>query len=111
MSDENKPTGAENPSVPQLTNEEMVLKFLWKHQIPLQPLAVYGGLIEEGDLTFSYSTVNNKLASLVKSGDVEKVVINKDEGVIEKLEDVTGDRRAYYLITEQGRTRANKLPS
>lgn len=97
--------------VVQLTNEEMVLKFMHRHQIPLRRMEVYGGLVQEDVLTFSYSTVGNKLDDLADRGDVKKVAINKDQGIIEDIpEDESADRRGYFLITDQGRERASTLP-
>lgn len=110
-SGENKRLLADGDDVPQLSNEELVLKFMHKHQIPLRRMEVYGGLIEEEMLTFGYSTVGNKLGDLAEKGDVKRVAINKDEGAIEDIPPADeSDRRGYFLITDQGRERASDLP-
>ena len=92
-------------SMPQLSTELVVLTFLYEHELPLQPKTIYGGLINLQDITFSYSTVQNKIRSLAEKGDVKKVKIDQQSGRVEELNPDESSRRAYYLITDQGKER------
>ncbi|RKS74196.1 hypothetical protein BDK61_4783 [Haloarcula quadrata] len=75
-----------------------------ENEAPMQPLSIYGGLIHQQNITFSYRTVQNKMSELVEKNHVKRVKIDTDDGVIRELADGSGGR-AYYLITDAGRER------
>jgi Fe2+ or Zn2+ uptake regulation protein len=88
--------------VPQVSSRDVVLAFLDEHDIPLQPKSIYGGLISNQDITFSYRTVQNIISEFTDEGLIEKVRIDTDEGVVEQMSE-SDSGRAYYLITDKGR--------
>jgi len=89
--------------VPRINTELQILKFMSDYDIPLQPRQIFGGMIVKEDVTFSYGTLQNKLSSLVESGDLERVQIDRD-GNIDVMSPNEGGR-ANYLITEEGEKR------
>jgi len=94
--------------VPQLSSDLVILTFMWEHEIPLQPKSIYGGLINLQNITFSYRTVQNKVAQLTERGDLKRVQVDTEEGHIHEMEGSRGSQRSYYLITEQGRERVEQ---
>lgn len=102
-SEESQDTG-KSLTMPELDKRQLVLAFLAEHDIPLGPIGIYGGLVHTQDITFSYSTVQNIMRELAEQGAVERVQIDPSAGEVRPLPD-DGDRRAYYLITDQGRER------
>jgi len=104
-SDTSKVLVPHDGNVPQLSSELVILTFMYEYEIPLQPKALYGGLINQQNITFSYRTVQNKVADLTESKDIERVIIDTKDGKIKPLNDENSRKRAYYLITEQGRNR------
>lgn len=109
-SNQSDKSGADNNSpledggVPQKDSREIVLEFLLEHDYPHQPKDIYGGLIYQGDITFSYRTVQNAVSELVEKGQLRKVEIDEKEGVVRELP-IDTRKRAYYVITDKGRER------
>jgi hypothetical protein len=103
---ENKHPTREEGYMPPEARRNLVLEFIDEHDMPLPPLAIWGGLNRQYRVTFSYRTLQNILSDLVDEGDVFRVdtTILKEEGRVEEVEDSSG-RRAYYYITEEGRER------
>jgi len=91
--------------MPQLSSEEVILVFLYETDLPLRPKSIYGGLIDQQSITFSYRTVQNKVKDLYEAGDIKKVKIDEGAGEIVDVAPDESYRRAYYRITEQGRER------
>lgn len=92
-------------NMPQLSSEEVILVFLYETDLPLRPKSIYGGLIDQQSITFSYRTVQNKVKDLYEAGDIKKVKIDEGAGEIVDVAPDESYRRAYYRITEQGRER------
>jgi len=90
-------------SVPRIDTELQILKFMSEYDIPLQPRQIFGGMVLNEDVTFSYGTLQNKLSALVESGDLKRVSINRDGDINDMGVDESG--RANYLITEEGNRR------
>jgi len=93
---------ADSSRMPELDSETQVLKFLHEHQIPLKPIEVYGGLIHTRTINFKYRTVQNKLHDLSKAGFIDRVEIDTDAGKVRSLPKTEADRRAAYVITDDG---------
>lgn len=93
-------------SVPPEDRREQVLSFLETHNMALPPLAIYGGLKRQENITFSYRTVQNALSDLYEEGSVMRVdtSVLREDGEIQPIES-GGGRRSYYFITDEGRTR------
>jgi hypothetical protein len=103
-------TNTANPDtgdVAEKGSREVILEFFASHDYPHQPLDVYGGLIYTGDITFSYRTVQNAISELSESGDLSKVAIDREDGVVRELPQNTS-KRAHYVITDEGRERINE---
>ena len=90
-------------SVPRIDTELQILKFMSEYDIPLQPRQIFGGMVLNEDVTFSYGTLQNKLSALVESGDLKRVSINRDGDINDMGVDESG--RANYLITKEGKSR------
>ncbi|QIO25534.1 hypothetical protein [Haloarcula sp. JP-L23] len=102
VSGEDKVTALDGGDVPQIDKREMILRFMEAHQIPLRPKEIYGGLVAEREITFSYRTVQNKISDLRDEGLVKRVSIDADEGEIMDIPEEESGRRAYYMITQAG---------
>lgn len=90
--------------MPELDKRDLVLAWLVEHDIPLQPKAIYGGLIYQRNITFSYRTVQNIIGEFADAGYIERVEIDPSAGEVRPLSE-EGDRRAYYVVTDAGRAR------
>ena len=95
----------DDENVPPEERREQVLEFLDEHDMPLPPLAIYGGLYRQYRITFSYRTIQNIVSDLVEDGYAFRVDTKKlQEGEIVPVEN-GGSRRSYYFITDKGRGR------
>jgi len=94
---------SDDAHVPRIDTELQILRFMSEYDIPLQPRQVFGGMVLNEDVTFSYGTLQNKLSSLVESEDLKRVSINRDGDIEEMEADESG--RANYLITKEGKRR------
>ncbi|MFC6757909.1 MULTISPECIES: hypothetical protein [Haloarcula] len=94
---------SDDGDVPKIDTELQILRFMSEYDIPLQPRQVFGGMVLNEDVTFSYGTLQNKLSGLVESGDLKRVSIDRDGDIEEMGPDEGG--RANYLISEQGKQR------
>jgi len=90
-------------NVPKIDTELQILIFMSEYDIPLQPRQIFGGMVLNEDVTFSYGTLQNKLSGLVESGDLKRVSIDRDGDIDEMGPDESG--RANYLISKQGKQR------
>jgi len=70
-------------------------------------MSIYGGLIYQQNITFSYRTVQNKVSDLVEKGDLKRVKVDTSEGLVKDMEG-SESARAHYLVTESGVERAEK---
>lgn len=91
-------------NVPEVPKEMIILRFMAENEMPVKPKEIYGGLIHQRDISFSYRTVQGKLKDLLTEGLVQRVQIDDTEGVVKSIGD-SDDKRAYYLITDEGRER------
>lgn len=91
--------------VPKIDSELVVLEFLASHEVPMQPSQIYGGLVLHQRITFSYRTLQNKIASLVEKGEIKRVKIDTGEGVVRDITDSDSGQRANYMITDAGKAR------
>ena len=98
---------SDSVDVPQVSSELAILAFMAEHQIPLQPMSIYGGLIHQQNITFSYRTVQNKVAELVDSADLKRVKVDTSDGVVRDIEQ-SDSGRAHYLVTPKGIQRAQE---
>jgi len=89
--------------MPPEDRRELVLEFIAETDVPLPPLAIWGGLNRQYRVTFSYRTLQNILEDLVESGDIFRVDTSAlRDGNIEPVEGDASSRRSYYFITEAG---------
>jgi len=94
--------------MPQVHRPAIILPFLAAHDIPLKPKAIYGGLLEHHEITFSYKQARDTISDLHAEGYLRRVAIDTDSDPAEitEIPDDASGRRGYYLITEAGRKRA-----
>jgi len=90
--------------MPKSDREEAVLALLAEISEPLPPAVIYRILRLRG-ATFARRSVERYCSELADRGDLEKI----DPEAMENggLAAATDDRKGYWLITEQGRTRLN----
>lgn len=101
-------TGADYEDMPPAERRNVVLEFMTEHSIALPPKVIFRGLKVEKGITFGYRTVQTILSELEEQGLLARV--NKsalDEGNIEPLPEDEAGKRAYYMITMEGRRETN----
>jgi len=99
-----KKPAADGGSMPPEERRQAVLEFMADHGIALPPKAIFRGMKVERGIHFSYRTVQTILSELEEKGMVARV--NKealDDGDIEPIPEDEAGRRAYYMITMDGR--------
>jgi len=104
----NKRMSADSGCMPPEERREAVLEFMADHGIALPPKAIFRGMKTEMGIHFSYRTVQTILSELEEKGLVARV--NKaalDDGDIEPIPKDEAGRRAYYMITMDGRREVN----
>jgi len=86
-----------------MERKDIILRFLANHQLALPQMVIFRNLKFHQEITFSYSTVDNKLDESAEEGLVRRVDPKKLEDG--QLVDLPGgkDNRSYYIITEKGR--------
>jgi len=89
--------------MPELGRDEVVLRFLAAHDIPLRHKEIYGGIIYHRDVTFSYKQTRDTVRDLYARGLLRRVEIDDDDGVIRDIPEDESNRRGYYLISDAGR--------
>ncbi|MBX0296788.1 MarR family transcriptional regulator [Haloarcula nitratireducens] len=90
--------------MPPEERRKVVLEFMADHSIALPPKAIFRGLKIEKGITFSYRTVQTILSELEEQGFVARVDKESlDEGNIQPIPEDEAGRRAYYMITMDGR--------
>jgi len=100
----NKEPSSDGGSMPPEERRKAVLEFMADHGIALPPKAIFRGMKIEMGIHFSYRTVQTILSELEEKGFVARV--NKgalDDGDIEPIPADEAGRRAYYMITMDGR--------
>lgn len=107
VSGEDKLRVSDEGDVPQVTKRDVILRFMAKHRIPLRPKEIYGGLLCEQEITFSYRTVQNKVSDLREEGLIKRVSIDDKAGEVVDIPESESGRRAYYIITEKGFSEAD----
>jgi hypothetical protein len=86
--------------------QDVVLRFMAEHGLALPPRLVYRNLKVTEGITFGPRTVENYIREFEKDGLVARVDPSAlDEGDVETLDTHENGRRAYYMITEDGRDR------
>ena len=99
----NKPA-TDGCGMPPEERREVVLEFLSDHSIALPPKAIFRGLKIERGATFSYRTTQTILSELEEQGLVARVdKAELDNGNIEPIPEDEAGKRAYYMITMDGR--------
>ncbi|MBX0325664.1 MarR family transcriptional regulator [Halomicroarcula sp. F13] len=93
--------------MPPEERRNVVLEFMAEHGIALPPKAIFRGLKIERGITFSYRTVQTILSELEDQGLVARVDKESlDEGNIQPIPEDEAGKRAYYMITMDGRREA-----
>jgi len=92
--------------MPELPREDIILRFLAVHDIPLRHKEIYGGIIHHNAVTFSYKQTRDTVTDLHDRGLVRRVEIDDGDGVIRDIPADASGRRGYYLISEAGRDAA-----
>jgi len=93
-------------AMPPEARRDLVLEFVVEHDMPLPPLAIWGGLNRQYRVTFGFRTLQNILGDLVEDGDLFRVDTSAlRDGEIQKITEDGSQRRAYYFVTESGRGR------
>src|SRR6056297_2426737 len=71
-------TRPEWSDMPQMSRAAIVLPLLAAHDLPLKPKAIYGGLIEHNEITFSYKQLRDTIGELHEAGYLRRVEIDTD---------------------------------
>ena len=100
---------ATSGDMPEFDRSHVVLQFLAEYDIPLRHKAIYGGLIEHNDITFSYKQTRDTVTQLHDDGLLRRVEIDDDEGTVNDIPEEATNRRGYYLISQDGRQRVQSL--
>jgi hypothetical protein len=95
--------------VPELDKREVVLRFLAAHDLPFRTKQLYGALIYQTDITFSYRTMQSLVQELSERGYLDRVEIDEQAGEVRPLPSADERRLAYYVLSEHGRLRAAGL--
>lgn len=101
------PENDQNQDVPAEPRQVLELRLLDNVGFPLPPIAVYAGLHVRHHVTFSYSTLQKDLRNLSKKEDLIRISTKalKERKLEEIPREEWGERRSYYMISEQGRER------
>ena len=93
----------EEPENSAMERKDIILRFLADHQLALPQMVIFRNLKFHHEITFSYSTVDNKLDESADEGLVRRV--DPEKLVDGELVDLPGgkDNRSYYIITDKGR--------
>jgi len=93
----------EEPQDCPMERKDVILRFLADHQLALPQMVIFRNLKFHHEITFSYSTVDNKLDESEQEGLVRRV--NPEMLEDGELVDIPGgkENRSYYIITEKGR--------
>jgi DNA-binding PadR family transcriptional regulator len=86
-----------------MERKDIILRFLADHQLALPQMVIFRNLKFHHEITFSYSTVDNKLDKSAEEGLVQRIDPEKlRDG---ELVDLPGgkENRSYYIITDKGR--------
>jgi len=85
-----------------------VLTFMSEHRLALKPTTVHRNLCLHRHITFGQATVANILQELTEAGDLRRVDPTRLPD--RQLVDLDSDEgRGVYIVTEQGRERAQSL--
>lgn len=85
-----------------------VLSFMAEHRLALKPTTVHRNLCLHRHITFGQATVANILQELTDAGDLRRV--DPTELPNRQLVDLDPDEgRGVYIVTEQGRERAQSV--
>jgi len=80
---------------------KVVLDFMREYDVALRPAELYRNLRYHRQITFSKESVDNYLEEFVEEGLALRVKpTGMDAG---KIEEAPQDKRAYYIITDDGR--------
>jgi len=103
ISSVNKKDRSDESDMPPEARRELVLEFIAEHDMPLPPLAIWGGMKRQYRVTFSYRTLQNILSDLVESDDLFRVdTSNLKDGEIKPIDEDASSRKSYYFITDSG---------
>jgi len=93
--------------MPPKQRRGLVLSFMKSHGLALKPAAIHRNMRLHHRISFTDTTVQNILKELTERGDLQRV--DPSQLADRVLAPVGENGRGAYIITEQGRERAQSL--